>query len=69
MSKMPCKSILAVVKKKLKQVRGTCQKLAPQIKNIYVGGTSYKFCHGPIVPSYATHLMKAEPVSEKLDLT
>jgi hypothetical protein len=38
-------------KNKLKQVSGSCQKLALQLKNTYVEGSSHNFATGP---NYAT---------------
>jgi hypothetical protein len=39
---------------KLKEVHGSCQKLALQVKNMYVGVPMTVFGTDPIVPRYAT---------------
>jgi hypothetical protein len=58
---MPCKRYVSCSKKKtkkkrkLKQVRESCRKLALQIIDIYVGGAHHTiFATGRLLPSYAT---------------
>jgi len=52
MSKVPCKKHFSG--KKIKQMRGSCRKIALQIKNICRGAHHKIFATGPLVHCYAT---------------